>query len=93
MLVQYKQSQEAKIAQAVQADRLRIASNLHDLVRQDLFGLALALHTVATQLPDCTLTQAIRDSVEEIDDADYVKLTWSQTLFLRYVNPCSIRRV
>jgi signal transduction histidine kinase len=48
-------------------DRDRIAMDLHDHVIQELFAIGLSLEGTAAQLPDDTMSQRIRQRVEDID--------------------------
>jgi signal transduction histidine kinase len=48
-------------------DRDRIAMDLHDHVIQELFAIGLSLEATATQVNDETISQRLRQRVEDID--------------------------
>jgi len=68
LAIEHVQDHQSRQMQAVHDDRIRIASNLHDLVIQHLFGVGLRLQALASRIQPDDAAAEVDSFVDQIDD-------------------------
>lgn len=66
--IEHLRAQQTAQTRAVHQDRKRIASNLHDIVIQHLFGTGLQLQALSSTIEPATTARELVSFVDQIDD-------------------------